>query len=117
MSDFRARLAGAVAHERAVLSALRDAGWQAFAFGQGLLGDAERKMLQTVDTNIRWCPDILAIKDRVLVSVDAKAGERWKDTIDLGRPGSFRGNGSGTPFMLIKATDCVPFDEIFGSYV
>jgi hypothetical protein len=90
------------------------------------------------------------------VSVDAKAGERWKDTgnhdvetaavrslsawtvysgnlsyfvfsdfrcatpsmaIDLGRPGSFRGNGSGTPFMLIKATDCVPFDEIFGSYV
>lgn len=32
---------------------------------------------------------------------------------ERGWPGPYRGNGSGTPFVLVRATDCSPFDEVF----
>ena len=30
------------------------------------------------------------------------------------KPGWFRGNGSGTPFVLVSAGSCSPFDAVFG---
>lgn len=31
-----------------------------------------------------------------------------------GRPGPYRGQGSGTAFLLVRATHALPFDDIFG---
>lgn len=34
---------------------------------------------------------------------------------ELGRPGAFRGVGSGTPFLLLPVSACQKFDAIFGT--
>lgn len=36
------------------------------------------------------------------------------DARELVKPGQFRGSGSGTPFVLLPAAACVPFDAVFG---
>jgi hypothetical protein len=120
-------------------------------------GPRVRALLAGHLTRARWAPDIaarrrFAARD-VLVFIDAKAGQRWKDTgnhdVELaaadaaeawadfsqcpvwfvfadrtvttpdrirtaGAQGKFRGNGSGTPFVLISRDICEPFDAIFG---
>lgn len=33
---------------------------------------------------------------------------------EMSTPGTFHGNGSGTPFVLVPVSACTPFDAIFG---
>jgi Holliday junction resolvase len=80
MGGFDERLAQGEEHERAVLDRLHGLGWMVIPFGQGLLRKDLRKVLRDVDTNVRWCPDMLAVKGRMMVSVDAKAGVKWRET-------------------------------------
>lgn len=153
MTRFDERMELASSHESAVLARLISLGWDAFPFGQGLLIEKNRNSLKKVRTNIRWCPDMVAIGGSMLISVDAKAGDAWRKTgnhdaeisairsltawslysgfpsyfvfsdftcatpqmmDDRGFDGKFYGNGSGTPFRLIKVSDCLPFDDVFG---
>lgn len=156
---FTKRLAVARKHEDRVLASLLLRGWAAEPFGQGQLTPDMREHLRKLDTSVRWMPDIIAAKRfaarTVVVFVDAKAGERYRDTgnhdievaalvaaekwiqlasdacpyyfvfddggvltpavaRELGSPGPYRGNGSGTPFLLIPTSACSPFDGVFG---
>lgn len=158
--SFGKRIADAVVFERKVLAALADRGWSAEPFGQGQLTDGMHDLIRAINTPVRWMPDIIAAKKfanrNVLIFVDAKAGEKWRETGNhaietaavetaaawaefshcptwfafsdgsvttpdriktLGIPGSFRGSGSGTPFLLIGTAICEPFDAIFGQLV
>jgi hypothetical protein len=58
--------------EKQVLQDLRDRGWKAVPYGQGTWPEPLFKALKGVDTPLHHEPDILAVKDGVLVSVDAK---------------------------------------------
>lgn len=40
-----------------------------------------------------------------------------EDVRGLGRRGSYYGNGSGTPFLLVPASACRPFDGAFGPVI
>jgi hypothetical protein len=158
-AEFLARLETGQTHELRVLESLIRRGWHAEWFGQAMLSETMRTYLRTVDTFVRWMPDIIAAKNiagrNQIVFVDAKGGQRYKETgnhdvetssvkaaahwITLnrdrcptflvfgdggvatpadveehGRPGTFRGTGSGTPFMLIPAAKTRPFESVFG---
>lgn len=65
------RLRLALDHERAVMERIRSAGWSCEPFGQAMLTEAIRKILRRHRTPIRWMPDLLAIREEVLL-VDAK---------------------------------------------
>lgn len=87
MTTFETRLASGSAHEANVLTLLRMAGWDAEPFGQGQLTAGMRTHLRryTPITPIRWMPDIIAgrvtnVGIQQVIYVDAKAGERWRDT-------------------------------------
>jgi hypothetical protein len=73
-------------HERWVLSELQRLGWQAAPFGQALLpqhirdGLRECHTLAGRKTPTRWMPDIIALRPPLLRFIDAKAGDRWRDT-------------------------------------
>lgn len=151
------RLERAQEFEQKVVAALVERDWQAEGFGQGQLSEDMREVIRRVNTPVRYMPDIIACKRLVtgtrLVFVDAKAGDRWKDTgkhdvetaaldaaekwvtlsecpyffvfgdggvltpdvlRELGQPGTFRGVGSGTPFLLVPRAACTPFGAIFG---
>lgn len=158
MTTFVERLQQATRHESAVLDALRRRGWTAELFGQGQLSEGVRNLLRRTRSPVRWMPDIVACRQfpskTLVVFVDAKSGERWRDTgnhdievaavnaalafhefsecpvyyvfadygvlspaqiIELGTPGSWRGSGSGTPFLLVPVASCYPFDAAFGA--
>jgi hypothetical protein len=159
MTGFQGRLAAAHAHEDRVRASLLLRGWAAEPFGQGQLTPEMRDYLRRVPTSVRWMPDIIAAKQFAartqVVFVDAKAGDRYKDTgnhdielaaldaaekwiqlagdacpyyfvfddggvltpsvaRELGDPGVWRGNGSGTPFLLVPSIACQSFDGVFG---
>jgi hypothetical protein len=159
-AEFLARLETGQTHELRVLESLIRRGWHAEWFGQAMLSETMRTYLRTVDTFVRWMPDIIAAKNiagcNQIVFVDAKGGQRYKDTgnhdvetssvkaatawiefdqcphyfvfgdggvatpadvEEHGQPGTFRGTGSGTPFMLIPATKTQPFESVFGEFV
>src|SRR5262249_21810206 len=82
--SFELRIRKATQFERRVLDALRARGWTAELFGQGQLPEDVRAHLRQVDTPVRWMPDIIACKEypvrALTVFVDAKAGERWRQT-------------------------------------
>lgn len=157
MRSFDVRLKLATEHEQVVIDALRKREWIAEPFGQGQLPETVRAALRRIRTPVRWMPDIIAMKSfptgPQLRFVDAKAGERWRETgnhdlevaaIDaaeafyayakwpvyfvfsdmsavapedvreLATPGNFRGNGSGTPFVLFPTAVGRPLDTVFG---
>ena len=159
-AEFLARLDTGKTHELRVLESLIRRGWHAEWFGQSMLSETMRTYLHSVDTFVRWMPDIIAAKNiagrNQIVFVDAKGGQRYKETgnhdvetssvkaatawIDFdqcphffvfgdggvatpadleehGRQGTFRGNGSGTPFLLMPATQTRSFDSVFGQAV
>lgn len=80
--SFERRMRQATAHENAVIEQLRLRGWLAEPFGQGQLPTRIREQLRTIDTDVRWMPDLIAIKSfpngQQLRFVDAKAGDRWR---------------------------------------
>lgn len=84
ITGFAGRLAAAIAFEDKVVAALTERGWLAERFGQGQLSEEMRSMIRSVETAVRWMPDIIAARRfealTKLVFVDAKAGERWRDT-------------------------------------
>lgn len=157
MNGFARRLEVATAFEERVVAALIERDWRAERFGQGQLSTEMRDIIRRVKTPVRYMPDIIAAKrfsaHTRLVFVDAKAGDRWKDTgkhdietaaldgadlwqqysgcdtyfvfsngdtitpqtfRELAAPGTFRGSGSGTPFMLATRAACSRFDDVFG---
>src|SRR5713101_7182933 len=74
-------------HEKWVLEQLNERpGTQAFPFGQALLSDDARGALKECETvagaktPVRWMPDLLVIHTPSVMFVDAKAGEKWKET-------------------------------------
>jgi hypothetical protein len=70
---FHDRLTVAQRHEHDVSEHLRDCGWLVAPWGQEMLSERIRKMLKMVDrTNLRWQPDIIAVRDGRLIMVDAK---------------------------------------------
>lgn len=79
INDFETRMQFAEAHEECVLDLVRQAGWTADHWGQGLLSDPMRKALRGTDSPIRWAPDILAVRGQTTTFVDAK-GEIRQDT-------------------------------------
>lgn len=82
--EFRRRLALAVEFEDKVIAALTERAWLAERFGQGQLSAAMREMLRRVETTVRYMPDIIGARrfgnTTRVVFVDAKAGDRWRDT-------------------------------------
>lgn len=84
MTTFDARLKIGKSHELDVLQALIRRDWHAEFFGQSLLSERMMSYLRTVQTGVRWMPDIIAAKlvngKNVIAFVDAKAGERYKET-------------------------------------
>jgi hypothetical protein len=42
---------------------------------------------------------------------------RPEAALDVGRPGIYRGSGSGDPFLLIPVDACQRFDDVFGEVV
>ncbi len=36
---------------------------------------------------------------------------------EIGVPGPYRGNGSGTPFLIFPTDACTPFDDVFGPVI
>lgn len=86
MSGFSGRLFGALRHEENVTSWLQQAGWWVQPFGQALFTlDTREKLRLCVDKNgksisIRWIPDLLAIRSQSPILVDAKSGNRWRET-------------------------------------
>jgi hypothetical protein len=77
--EFPDRLALGQAHERAVIRALRKRGWKAYPMGQGQLPEDARDMLRQVQTDLRFMPDIYALKMR-LALIDAKSGDTYLRT-------------------------------------
>lgn len=84
MTTFDSRMEAGKKHEWDVLQALIRRSWDAEFFGQALLSDRMRSYLKTVKTGVRWMPDIVAARNingrNIVTFVDAKAGERYKDT-------------------------------------
>lgn len=82
--NFQRRMAQAVSHEDAVIEQLRQRGWLAERFGQGQLPGHVREQLRDIDTDVRWMPDIIAMKSYPvgpqLRFIDAKAGDKWRTT-------------------------------------
>lgn len=82
--EFVRRLEVATAFEEKVVAALVERGWRAERFGQGQLSEEMRDIIKRVNTRVRYMPDIIAAKSfnakTLLVFVDAKAGDKWKDT-------------------------------------
>lgn len=72
---FAQRLSAAVAHERAVATHLRSAGWTVCSFGQGQLSPEVREILRRKATLLRWIPDLLVVhRDEDPFLADAKVG-------------------------------------------
>jgi hypothetical protein len=65
------RLRRAKEHEIAVCERITAAGWTCEAFGQGMLSETMRDVLKVHRTPIRWMPDLIAVRDEVLL-IDAK---------------------------------------------
>lgn len=67
-------------HETDVRKRLDAEGWEAQEWGNGLLADTIRNVLQHQPTKImlRWLPDLLAVRDFNVRLIDAKSG--WSDT-------------------------------------
>lgn len=84
ITAFERRLERAVAFEEKVTATLIERSWRAERFGQGQISEEMRELLREVDTAVRWMPDIIAARRFAagmrLVFIDAKAGERWRDT-------------------------------------
>jgi hypothetical protein len=82
--EFERRLEVATAFEEKVAAALVDRGWRAERFGQGQLSEEMREIIRRVNTPTRYMPDVIAAKQASartrLVFVDAKAGEKWRET-------------------------------------
>jgi hypothetical protein len=82
--EFTRRLAAATAFEEKVVAALVDRDWRAERFGQGQLSEEMREIIRNVSTTVRYMPDIIAARKfrarTLLVFVDAKAGEKYKET-------------------------------------
>jgi hypothetical protein len=82
MSGFAMRMSIAKPHEEAVITRLRENGWTAFAFGQGLVPEECRSVLRDwrnqsgLPCYARWFPDIITTESSStsLAFVDAKAG-------------------------------------------
>lgn len=82
--EFERRLETATAFEEKVAAALVDRRWRAERFGQGQLSEEMRSIIRRVNTPTRYMPDVIAAKRARdltrLVFVDAKAGEKWRET-------------------------------------
>lgn len=82
--EFERRLAVATAFEEKVAAALVEREWIAERFGQGQLSEEMRDVIRRVNTATRYMPDVIAAKQfpagTRLMFVDAKAGEKWKET-------------------------------------
>lgn len=82
--EFERRLEVATAFEEKVVAALIERGWRAERFGQGQLSEEMREIIRRVNTPTRYMPDVIAAKrfgaTTRLVFVDAKAGEKWRET-------------------------------------
>lgn len=76
-STFRDRLSATLEHERGVLLAARRDGWTACPFGQGLLDETVRAALRTIDTPLRFLPDIVAVRGPAAYLIDAKTETRF----------------------------------------
>lgn len=146
---FAQRMAAATAHECAVAERLAGAGYEVCPFGQSQIPDGVRDVLRTSDCEIRWLPDLLAVRAGRVLWIDAKGGTsqtanysievaalrchrklavagypvvivwgdfRWNYAGDLIPDdliaGTYSGNGSGTPFALVKKLMARPWSEL-----
>lgn len=84
ISSFRQRLEAGLIFEQQAIAQLMVRGWLAESFGQGQLSPEMRDILREIDTPVRGMPDIIAAKrgrDQPVVRfIDAKAGEKWRET-------------------------------------
>lgn len=71
--SFAERICMAERYEHDVMQALIDRGWFVEPFGQALLSEDMRRLLRGRQTGVRYLPDMAAVKDGLMVWVDAKA--------------------------------------------
>ena len=71
--------------------------------------DIERASAEAAEgfAQFTQCPVWFAFHDGSVTTPDR--------VLEVGRPGTFRGNGSGTKFILISQQICENFDYIFGT--
>lgn len=70
---YSTRLDAATEFEVRIIEQLCSAGCKAWPFGQGLLPEDARQFLKTMNTPVRWLPDIMAWRrDLGCIYVDAK---------------------------------------------
>lgn len=72
MSTYEQRMAIAESHEEAVLERFRRFGWHAHPFGQTLFSEPFRRELKRSSSDLRWLPDVIAIRGTDVVLADAK---------------------------------------------
>lgn len=72
-NDWETRKQLAEAHEECVIDLLRQAGWVADHWGQGMLTDDLRTALRGTTSPLRWAPDVLAVRGSTTTFVDAKS--------------------------------------------
>jgi hypothetical protein len=80
------RLKQALHHERWVLSQIRPRVDIAEPFGQALFSERLREVLKKcqsapgMPSPVRWIPDIICIQNGRVTLIEAKAGDKWKQT-------------------------------------
>jgi hypothetical protein len=76
MSTFGSRLRLASATETEATERLRDAGYVVGQFGQAMLPQEVREQLRHSESDLRWLPDLIAIRGTRELLVDAKTSAR-----------------------------------------
>lgn len=72
-NDWETRKQLAEAHEECVLDLLRQAGWVADHWGQGMLTEDLRSALRATKSPVRYAPDLLAVRGSTVAFIDAKS--------------------------------------------
>lgn len=70
---FAERKAIGDAHELRVRGELERCGWAVAAWGQGILTESVTAALRRTDSDLRWTPDLIAVRDGIVCLIDAKA--------------------------------------------
>jgi len=76
------RMREATAGERATIARLRLAGWHVTGFGQAMLEPAFRKVLRRTESDVRWFPDIAAVRNGRACFADAKTSMPGRETLN-----------------------------------
>lgn len=95
-------------HEQHVMAQLRRRGWQVHPFGQGTFPAAIQTALCTVDSAVRYLPDMIAARGPDVVMIDAKTSLQGSGRYSV----SVKCVTAGVHFTSVHAP--VPLYFVFG---